>query len=98
MKHTVLVNYKGFKTMAPVVSHRPQFKNFLLTNYIMQSPLIYFSYTKCGRTFNKVIPTMRLMEALKVRRFFKYNEEEDCMKFCGSAFEIPESVIFDYVD
>lgn len=96
MKNTMLVNYKGFKTMAPVISHRPEFRNFLVSNYVLQSPIVSFSYVKCGRTFTKVIPTMRLMEILKVRKFFKYDDDRECMKFCGSAFEIPEKFIFDY--
>lgn len=96
MKNKKLVDYKGYKTMAPIVEHNPTYKNFLVSDSALRDGIIYFSYRKNGRSAGKVIPTMSIMEFLKQKRFYKYDEEEDRMKYCGYAYSIPDSIVFNY--
>lgn len=92
----VLVNYKGFKTMAPVIEHNTKYKNFLISNSALQEGLICFTYIKCGISFKKVIPTMKVYEFMKQKKFFKYDEDDDLLKFNGMAYSAPESIIFNF--
>lgn len=96
MPTRIEVCYKGFHATAPVVDHRPEYNNFLLSDRITRDPLICFSYREKGRTVQKVIPTMSILGRLRKHSFYKYDEEKDRLRYNGSAYIVPDKLVFEF--
>ena len=97
MKNTVCVTYKGFTISAPICDHRPEYSNFLVRESMLREGIICFIYKDSHRKMvRKAIPTMHILEAMKRHSFMRYDEDEECYKYSGYAYLIPDEFIFNY--
>lgn len=85
------------KVGAYKITKNPLHNNFLIhPEYIHQEYLIFSYQDSDGKNTYKIIPVMDLAPYIKLRRFYRYDDEARYAIFRGIAYELSEEFVLSY--